>query len=92
MRENPFCAPITTVGRIGGGPPLREEGERREKFTANLKAALAAEATAAGKAAALRRAYKAEPSPDVRRVVFEHVPTPPDAPFINTLSPGRTFP
>jgi HEAT repeat protein len=61
------------------GPPLREEGERREKLTTDLKAALAAEDTAAGKAAALRRAYKAEASPNVRRVVFEHIPAQPDA-------------
>jgi HEAT repeat protein len=70
---------VLAVGRIGAGPPLREEGERRGKLIEDLKAALAAEATAAGKAAALRRAYKAEPSPDVRRVVFEYIPTPPDA-------------
>jgi HEAT repeat protein len=70
---------VLAVGRIEGGPPLREEGERREKLTADLKAALAAEATAAGKAAALSRAYKAESSPNVRRVVFEHIPTQPDA-------------
>jgi HEAT repeat protein len=70
---------VLAVGRIGGGPSLREEGERREKFTATLKAALAAEATATGKAAALSRAYKAESSPDVRRVVFENIPTQPDA-------------
>jgi HEAT repeat protein len=69
---------VPAAGPIWGGPPLREEGERREKLTADLKAALAAEATAAGKAAALGRAYKAEPSPDVRRVVFEHIPTPAD--------------
>jgi hypothetical protein len=43
---------ILVTGRIGGGPPFREEGERREKPTADLKGALAAEATAAGKAAA----------------------------------------
>src|SRR5262245_35685317 len=83
MRPIQFCAAlallVVAVGRIGGGPPLREEGERREKLTTTLKAALAAEATAAGKAAALSRAYKAEPSPDVRRVVFEHIPTQPDA-------------
>jgi deoxyhypusine monooxygenase len=77
------CAALTlfvlAVARIGAGPPLREEGERRAKLIEELKAALAAEATAAGKAAALRRAYKAEPSPDVRRVVFEYIPTPPHA-------------
>jgi HEAT repeat protein len=70
---------VLAVRPIGGGPPLREEGERREKLIADLKAALAAEATAAGKAAALRRAYQAEPSPSVRRVIFEHIPTQPDA-------------
>jgi HEAT repeat protein len=70
---------VVAVGQSWGGPPLREEGERREKLIANLKAALAAEATSAGKAAALRQAYKAEPSPDVRRVVFDYIPTPPDA-------------
>jgi hypothetical protein len=83
MRPIHFCAALTlfvlAVGRIWGGPPLREEGERREKLTANLKAVIAAEVIAVGKAAALSRAYKAEPSPDVRRVVFEHIPTPPDA-------------
>lgn len=83
IRPIHFCAALAlfalAVGRIWGGPPLREEGERREKLTADLKAALAAEATVAGKAAALRRAYLAEPSPDVRRVVVEHVPAQPDA-------------
>ena len=43
---------VLAVGRIWGGQPLREEGERREKLNVNLKATLAAEATAAGKAAA----------------------------------------
>jgi HEAT repeat protein len=70
---------VLAVCPVGGGPPLREEGERREKLSADLKAALAAEATAAGKAAALRRAYQAESSPDVRRVIFEHIPTQADA-------------
>jgi HEAT repeat protein len=70
---------VLVIGRIWGGPPTREEGERREKLIANLKAALTAEATATGKAAALSRAYKAEPSPDVRRVVFEYIPKQPDA-------------
>ena len=70
---------VLAVGRSWGGPPLREEGERREKFTAKLKAAFAAETTAAGKAAVLTRMWKAEPSPNVRRVVFESLPTQPDA-------------
>lgn len=72
---------VLAVGRGWGGPPLREEGERREKLTANLKAAFAAEATAAGKAAVLTRTWKAEPSPNVRRVVFDSIPTQPDAAF-----------
>ncbi|QEL17942.1 HEAT repeat domain-containing protein [Limnoglobus roseus] len=84
MRHSiPFCTVVTLIalaaGRIEGGPPLREEGESRVKFTADLKAALAAEGTATGKAAALSRAYKAESHSDVRRVVFEHISTPPDA-------------
>jgi HEAT repeat protein len=83
VRPTHVCAALAlfvlAAGRIGAGPPLREEGERRGKLVEDLKAALAVEATAADKAAALRRAYKAEPSPDVRRVVFEYVPTPPDA-------------
>jgi len=62
-----------------GGPPLREEGERREKLTADLKAALGAAATPAAKAAILTRAYRAEPSPDVRRVIFEFLPPQLDA-------------
>ena len=70
---------VLAVGTIWGGPPTREEGERREKLVADLKAGLVAAATAAGKAAVLSRAYKAESSPDVRRIVFEHIPTPPDA-------------
>src|SRR4051812_18644630 len=90
IRPIPFCAAWTllvlAVGRIWGGPPLREEAERRDKLTADLKAALAAEATAAGKAAALSRAYKAEPSPDVGRIVFEHIPTPPDAAIDGSLA------
>jgi HEAT repeat protein len=81
---------VLAIGRTWGGPPLREEGERREKLTANLKAALAAEATVAGKTAALSRAYKAESSPDVRRVVFEHIPTPPDAAIDRFLADALT--
>jgi HEAT repeat protein len=73
-----LCLSVLAFGHAWGGPPLREEGERREKLAADLKAALTAEATAAGKAAALSRAYKAESSPDVRRVVFEHIPIAPD--------------
>jgi HEAT repeat protein len=49
------------------------------KLIANLKAELATEVTTAGKAAALRRAYESEPSPDVRRILFEHIPAAPDA-------------
>jgi HEAT repeat protein len=83
IRPMQLCAAVTLLvvaaGGIWGGPPTREEGERREKFTADLKAALAAENTAAGKAAALSRTYKAESSPDMRRVVFEHIPTRPVA-------------
>jgi HEAT repeat protein len=82
IRPTRFHAILTLfvlAGPLWGGPPSREEGERREKLTADLKAALAAEATAAGKAGALSRAYKAEPSPDVRRVVFEYIPKQPDA-------------
>src|SRR5262245_55944306 len=82
-RPTQYCAALAlfvlAVGQIWGGPPTREEGERRLKLTADLKAALAAETTAAGKAAALSRAYKAEPNPDIRRVIFEQAPTPPDA-------------
>jgi HEAT repeat protein len=82
MRRIHTCTALTlfvlVIGPIWGGPPLREEGERREKLTADLKAALAAEATAAGKAAALSRAYQAESSPDVRRVVFDYIPTQAD--------------
>jgi HEAT repeat protein len=66
---------VLTTSPLWGGPPLREQGERREKLAADLKAALTAETTAAGKAAVLSRAYKAEPSPEVRRVVFEYIPT-----------------
>ena len=64
LRLIQFCATLAlfvlAAGRIGAGPPLREEAERREKITADLKAALAGEATTAGKATALRRAYQAE--------------------------------
>ena len=70
---------VLAATHSAGGPPSREEGERREKLTAGLKAALAAETTAAGKAAVLAKAYAAEPSPDVRRVVFDSLPTTPDA-------------
>jgi HEAT repeat protein len=80
LRSGTALAIVVFAGPAGrGGPPLREYGERREKLAADLKAAFAAEATPAGKAAALRRAYQAEPNPDVRRVVFEHIPTGADA-------------
>src|SRR5712675_1052657 len=68
---------VLAVGRAWGGPPLKEEGDRREKLTADLKKALASETTAAGKIAFLARAVKAEPSPNVRRVVFEAIPVQP---------------
>jgi HEAT repeat protein len=74
-----LCLSVLAAGQIWGGPPLREEGGRREKLGADLKAALAGEATAVGKAGALSRAYKAELSPDVRRVVFEYIPKQPHA-------------
>jgi HEAT repeat protein len=68
-----------SVGQLCGGPPTREDGEHRAKFTVELKVALAAADTPAAQATALRRAYEAEPNPDVRRIVFEQVPTRPDA-------------
>jgi HEAT repeat protein len=90
VRPIHFCAALVlfllTVGQLCGGPPTREEGERREKLTATLKTALAAEATPAGKAAVLARAYKAESNPDVRRVIFEQIPTRPDAAIDRFLS------
>lgn len=70
---------VLGVGQLCAAPPSREEGDRRQKLIATLKAGLAAEATPAGKAAVLGRAYKGEPSPDVRRVVLEHVPKETDA-------------
>lgn len=57
-----------------GGPPAREEADRRQKLIADLKADLAAEGTTAGKVAALARIFKAEPGPDVRRAVLEQLP------------------
>ena len=66
---------LIVVGLASAGPPLREEGERREKLTAELKQSLAAETTVAGKVTILASAMKAEPSSDVRRVVLDHVPT-----------------
>jgi HEAT repeat protein len=83
IRSVRFCRALAlsvlAVGQVWGGPPTREEGERRLKLTADLKAALAAETTAAGKAVVLSRAFKAEPNPDIRRVIFEQIPKPPDA-------------
>ncbi|HEV3237426.1 MAG TPA: HEAT repeat domain-containing protein, partial [Gemmataceae bacterium] len=64
---------VLAAGSAWGGPPLREEGDRREKLTADLKKAVASETTAAGKVAVLARAVKAEPSPNVRRVVFDTI-------------------
>jgi HEAT repeat protein len=83
FRSVRFCAALAlfvlAVGPTWGGPPTREEGERRLKLTADLKAGLAAETTAAGKAAILSRAYKGEPNPEIRRVIFEQIPSSPDA-------------
>ncbi|HLW66268.1 MAG TPA: HEAT repeat domain-containing protein [Gemmataceae bacterium] len=69
---------VLSAGQAWSGPPTREEGEQRVKLAADLKSALAAETMAAGKAAVLSRAYKAEPNPDIRRVVFDFVPAAPD--------------
>jgi HEAT repeat protein len=68
---------ILAVSRAWGGPPLREEEDRRARLTADLKKALASETTAAGKVAVLSDAMKAEPSPNVRRVVFDALPGQP---------------
>jgi hypothetical protein len=66
------------AGQGLASPPTREDAAHRERFAADLRAAPAAESSAAGRAAALGRAYKAEPDPDVRRLVFDHIPAPPD--------------
>src|SRR5262249_17867399 len=72
-RRRPPAVP-DAAGRQEGAPPhRREEGARCHV------AELAAEATATGKAAAPGRAYRAESSPELRRIVFERLPTPPDA-------------
>jgi HEAT repeat protein len=94
MKTCPACAVLVFcvigIGHTWGGPPLREEGERRAKLVEDLKKSLAAEATAAGKFAVLERALKAEPSPNVRRVVVESVPPLPgpelDAFLTNVLT------
>jgi HEAT repeat protein len=67
------------AGPVWGGPPTREEGERRQALVTHLKAVVAGESSVGEKADALSRAYKAEPNPDIRRVIFEYIPTPPDA-------------
>ena len=94
MKTCPACAVVffcvIAISHAWGGPPLREEGERRKKLALELKKSLAAEATAGGKFAALERAMKAEPSPNVRRVVVESVPPLPgpelDAFLTNVLT------
>lgn len=75
------------AGRSPAGPPSHEEGERRAKLAAQLKASLAAETTAAGKFAVLARAMKAEPSPDGRRTVLDAVPPLP-GPELDTFLTG----
>jgi hypothetical protein len=65
---------VNVASERGG---TREEGDRREKLIGDLKKALASETTAAGKVAAVARAVKDEPSPNVRRVVFEAIPVQP---------------
>lgn len=83
MRPIHTCTALTlfilVTGPIRGGPPTRADGERREKFTADLKASLAAEPTVAGKAAVLGRAYQAEANAEVRQVLFDYLPTQADA-------------
>jgi len=69
---------VLAVGFARGGPPTREQGERRLKLAAELKAVLAGDTTPADKVAALARAYRAEPDPDIRRVVFDSLPDQPD--------------
>jgi HEAT repeat protein len=94
MKTCPTCAVLVfcviCINSIWGGPPLREESERREKLVEELKKSLAAEATAAGKFAVLERALKAEPTPNVRRVVVVSVPPLPspelDAFLTNVLT------
>ncbi|WP_020470402.1 HEAT repeat domain-containing protein [Zavarzinella formosa] len=61
------------AGQVRGGPPIREEGERRQKLVDTLKKSLAAETTDAGKAAVLAKAMKDEPNPNVRRVVLDAI-------------------
>ena len=63
------------VERSQGGPPSREEGERREKITEDANRAR----TPALRIAMLDKSFHAEPSPDVRRVVFGLLPKQPDA-------------
>jgi HEAT repeat protein len=83
LRPIQFCATLLYFGLaispVWAGPPTREEGERRQALVTHLKAVNAVEITPGEKADALSRAYKAEPNPDIRRLIFEYIPKPPDA-------------
>ncbi len=81
---------LISIGFASGGPPSREEAERREKLVKELKQALVSESTVAAKFEIFERAIKAEPSPNLRRVIIESVPHLPgpelDAFLINVLT------
>ena len=73
---------VLAVGQIRGLPPLPDQAEELKQRTAKLKAELtdelAAEPTAAGKAAVLTRVFSMAQYRSVQWVVFEHIPTRPD--------------
>lgn len=65
---------VTHARTAAADLPSREDAERQAQVVARMKESLAAEATAAGKFAVLRRLMSDEPNADIRRVILYATP------------------